>query len=133
ATFRAAERLIGAGRPEEALEILPAAGQSLRAGQLRALALSKLGRHDEACQILEPLFDGGQTDDETGGILAGLYKRLWQGTGARKFLIKSLETYRVSYGASGDSYTGINVAAMALLLDKTAEARQVAGKVIDVL
>src|SRR5262249_7667414 len=108
--LRAADALIGAGHIEAALDILPPAEQTLRARQLRALALSRSGYHQEALELLEPLFDNNEVDAETGGILGGIYKRLWQETKYQGYLIKSLDTYRITYTATGDSYVGINVA-----------------------
>jgi tetratricopeptide (TPR) repeat protein len=128
--LRAADALIGAGRLEAALDILPPAEQSLRARQLRALALSKGTCHEEAQALLEPLFANKEVDTETGGILGGIYKRLWQATGDRGYLIKSLDTYRITYAATGDEYVGINVAAMALLLDKRSESQRIAAIIL---
>jgi len=134
-TLRAAEALIGAGRNEAALEILPPAEQSLRARQLRALALSRLGRDDEALVLLEPQFEHNEIGAETGGILGGIYKRIWYRTGMtdQAYLIKSLETYRIAYAATGHAYVGINVASVALLLDRREEGRRVATAIRDEL
>jgi tetratricopeptide (TPR) repeat protein len=131
--LRAADALIGVGRLEAALEILPPAEQSLRARQLRALALSKSSHHEEARALLEPMFANQEVDAETGGILGGIYKRLWQATGDRGYLIKALDTYRITYAATGDAYVGINVAAMALLLDKRAESQRIAAMILEKL
>ena len=131
--LRAARALIGAGRLEPALAVLPAAETSLRARQLRALALSKLRRDDNALALLEPLFDHNEISVETGGILGGIYKRMWQRTGDRAYLIRSLDTYAVTYAATGDSYVGINVASMALLLDRRDESARSAAAIRDQL
>jgi len=69
------EALGGFGRYDEALEALRGAGHGLRAQQLRALALGKIGRVEDALAILEPLYEDGQRDPETVGILAGILKR----------------------------------------------------------
>lgn len=132
-TLRAAEALIGAGHLDAALAILPPPEKSLRARQLGALALSKLGRDDEALALLEPLFERHEIGAETGGILGGIYKRLWQRTGDRAYLIKSSETYAVTYAATGDAYVGVNVASMGLLLDRGDDSRRVAATVRDAL
>ena len=133
ASLRAAEALIGAGRMDAALEILPPAEQSLRARQLRALALSKDGRDDESLALLEPMFEHDEVDAETGGILGGIYKRMWLRTGTRTYLLKSFETYRVTYAATGAPYVGINVASMAFLLDRPKDSDPIARKVGDEL
>jgi tetratricopeptide (TPR) repeat protein len=124
--LRAAEALIEAGRPEAALELLSAPEPSIRACQLRALALSRAGRHQEALDLLEPLRNHGPIDSETWGILGGIYKRLWRQKGNRAHLIKSFDTYQEAYAATGDSYVGINVATLALMLDDAEESRRVA-------
>jgi tetratricopeptide (TPR) repeat protein len=130
--LHAAQALVDAGRPEAALEILPEPDVgSLRARQLRALALSKCGKHADARVLLEPLFERNEIDAETGGILGGIYKRQWNSTGDRTYLIKSLETYRVTYARTGDSYVGINVATMAVLAGRAAEGRPVAEAIIE--
>jgi hypothetical protein len=129
--LRAAQALIGAGRLEPALAILPPAETTLRARQLRALALSKLRRDDDALALLEPLFEHNEIDVETGGILGGIYKRLWQRTGDRAYLLRSLDTYAMTYTATADAYVGINVASMALLLDRRDESTRTAATIRD--
>lgn len=129
--FRAAEALIGAGKYEAALKLLPPPEQSTRATQLSALALSRDGKHDKALELLEPLFESGQIDSETGGILGGIYKRLWRSTGNQAYLIKSYETYQEAYKKTADSYVGINVATLAFMLDDAEESRKVAAAVSD--
>jgi len=125
--LRAAGALIGAGKYDAALELMPDAEPNTRAAQLRALALSRSGRHEEALELLEPLFDRGEIDSETGGILGGIYKRLWRQTDDRAYLIKSLETYETAYTKTADSYVGINVATLRLMLgDDLQKSREVA-------
>ena len=133
ASFRLAQALIGVARPEAAFEVLSVAPEdSLRARQLRALALSKSDRHDAALEILEPLFESGEANDaETGGILGGIYKRMWNATPNRVYLIKSIETYRRTYQLTGDSYPGINLATLAFLDGETAEAHRVASAIVE--
>jgi hypothetical protein len=131
--LRAAGALIGAGRLEPALAVLPPAETSLRARQLRALALSKMRRDDDALALLEPLFEHNEVNVETGGILGGIYKRMWQRTGDRTYLMRSLDTYSVTYAATADWYVGINVASMALLLDHREDSLRSARAVRDQL
>jgi hypothetical protein len=132
AKLRAAEALIGAGWLASALEILPPADESLRARQLRALALSKDQKDQQALDLLEPLVaDAGEPiDAETAGILGGVYKRMWARNGQPIRLAQSLETYAVAYQRSGAPYLGVNVATLALLSGETSKAERVAREVV---
>ena len=73
----AAEKLIGQGRPDLALEVLKSSTEGLRVRQLRALALAKNGQRDEAIELSERLRQQVELDAETGGLLAGRYKERW--------------------------------------------------------
>ena len=132
AKLRVAEALIGAGWLASALETLPPADESLRARQLRALALSKLQEDHQAIDLLEPLVAdaGEQIDAETAGILGGVYKRMWQRNRQPIRLAQSLETYEVAYQRSGAPYLGINVATLALLSGDPDKSERAAREVL---
>jgi tetratricopeptide (TPR) repeat protein len=123
----AAETLIGQANPHGALQILEKVSeQQLRARQLRALALRKCGFVNEAIEILEELWQEGQSDPETGGILAGSYKARWRDLNDRAALPRACELYRVTWERTGDPYNGINAAATALWLGDRDYARDTA-------
>jgi hypothetical protein len=123
ARLSSAQALISVGEPRIALSLLEDAGDGTRARQLRALALAKCRRLDEAIRELEPLYATGQIDAETGGILAGRYKEKWlEGNKLSPYLNKSFRVYRIAWERSGDLYPGVNVLAAALYLEKDAPA-----------
>lgn len=142
--LRVGELLIGAGWLDSALEVLPPAEDSLRARQLRALALSKRGVDQPALDLLEPLMSEGngpvyqaaqleqvkQIDAETAGILGGVYKRMWLAANKPIRLAQALAAYEVSYLRTGDFYLGINVATLALLSHDRVKAERVAQAVL---
>ena len=115
----AAEVLIGKAQFELALQLLDAASPTLRVRQLRALVLSKIGKVDDAIELLEALRREGNADAETGGLLAGRYKALWLKQGDRGYLVAAYRTYRDTYDVTRNSFNGINAAAMALHLGGT--------------
>ena len=146
-----AERLIGRGLLGEADRVLAAARRAfpmdLRLAQLAALSFAR--RFDQSGQagplstardLLErrlPVGAGGPDDEETFGILAGVYKRLGDHTGgAGEWLAKSHETYRRGWAASGraNTYLGINAAATGRCrLDRLDDAAELAEEVADAL
>jgi hypothetical protein len=134
-----AERLLREGRNDQALRLLQAAGRphqgDLRVQQLTALCYSRSGRLDRAVDLLEPIYRRHRTDAETVGIMAGVYKRLWQSQPSeREWLSKSLRAYESGYHAGEENtYLGVNLATTALLLDDHAKAEAVAEKVRSVL
>lgn len=107
--------------------------------QLKALMLSREGRFDEALQILEPIYNKQiiehpeWLDDETLGILAGVYKRLSNHHNSRDFLRKSHEMYLWGWRRNGNTYLGINSAATALWLDEADAACRIADEVKQIL
>lgn len=125
-----AEKLIGKGEPALALEVLADAGDGVRARQLRGLALGKADRVDEAIRLLRRLWDEGHFDAETGGILAGRHKQLWLERGASQDLETAFDIYRTTYERTGNTYPGINAAAMALQLGRRGDAERLAAAVI---
>jgi len=129
----AAEVLIGKARFDRALQILGDAGDTLRARQLRALALSKSGRNTEAIAALEALRREGNLDAESAGLLGGRYKAIWLKTGDDAYKRRSYETYVEAYERSGDPLNGINAASMALHCGETAKRYLYAGQVVGLL
>lgn len=106
--------------------------------QLKGLLFSREGQLEEAQSILEGEYKRQQYDrnarpDEIAGILAGVYKRIWNRDNKEYFLVKSYETYQWGWRNSRNSnaYLGINAASTALWLGKKADsieaARQVKG------
>lgn len=110
----AAERLIGMGAADAALQVLGKIPLQPRAIQLSALAHSLLGEHDKAHGLIATLAPSA----ESGGITGGIYKRKYFDTGKRTWLRGAFEEYERTYQAEPDPYPGINVAATALWLGK---------------
>ena len=132
-SLRAAEFLIAQARSDLALEILAHVGDSTRAEQLRALALSRTGKEEEAIRLLERLHKRLGLDAETMGLLAGRYKRRGTSRGPRVWLEKGQALYAEAYQRFGDSYNGINAATLALHLGQLERAQQFAREVIALL
>jgi tetratricopeptide (TPR) repeat protein len=128
-----AQTLLSFPRGDWALEVLGAAGDGIRAKQLRALALRTLGRRDEALQILRELYEIGQVDPETAGLLAAIYKRDWLDNHRDAALIAAYNLCRTAFDQSGDTYVGINAAALALWRARKEESRRTAQQVLDKL
>ncbi len=111
----------------EALEIHP---DDLRLKQLVGLSYSRQRNLHEALKWLEPLIKLHRDDDETDGILAGVYKRLWDDTQDRRLLERAHSAYRQGWEREKtNSYLGINAAATALWLDRMPLARRLATEV----
>lgn len=108
----AAERLLGMGAADAALQVLSKVPRQKRAIQLSALAHSLLGEHDEAHGLIATQAPSA----ESGGIAGGIYKRKYFDTGKRAWLRGAFEEYERAYQAEPDPYPGINVAATALWL-----------------
>jgi tetratricopeptide (TPR) repeat protein len=102
-----------------------------RLNQMMGLLWSRSGDLEKALQLLEPLYAQGQDDEETAGITAGVYKRLWQRDKDDKWLKKASRTYRRGWEKSEkkNTYLGINAAATALWQGRPEEAREIAGGV----
>ncbi|MCC6589503.1 MAG: DUF4071 domain-containing protein [Bryobacterales bacterium] len=131
----AADVLIGFGRADYALEVIGTAGDGIRARQLRGLALAKTDRLEDAIEVLRKL--EAETEDdmdsETGGILAGRYRQMWEKTNDPTWLINARDTYKKYFQKSNDPYCGINAASLALLDGDRPEARKLAGQLVSAL
>ncbi len=105
----------------------------LRLRQLQAHALSRLGATERANALLLALYEEGQRDEETVGMLARTHKDLWQQSGddaeRERQLQQSYKFYAEAYRLSGGYWTGINAATMALLSKRREHARALAAEV----
>lgn len=111
--------------------------RDLRLRQLRGLYHSSRGELDQARQLLESApRTGTAVDEETLGILAGVYKRYWEAdprnTGR---LTQAQQTYLAGWERSGrtNAYLGINAATTALWLGQAGQARALAVPVVGIL
>lgn len=133
----AGERLLQNGVPLVAYDTLadglrrfPA---DVRLRQLIALSLARTGASRLASRILEELASEGHADEETLGLLARTYKDLWADSiderERRRYLRRAFESYRDAYLLSNGYWSGINAAAMALLMGEQTQARDLARRV----
>lgn len=116
---------------KRSLEIYPS---NVRLVQLKSLCYSRIGRYNDAVDLLEPLHAKHQNDEETIGILSGIYKRLWKSSQERGWLAKSHKTYKKGWLRDKTSaYLGINTASTALFCGMESESRGIAAKVLELL
>jgi tetratricopeptide (TPR) repeat protein len=125
--------LINAGLPELALKYLPESDATLEVRRMRALALAKMRKIDDAIAILEPLNSQGQLDAETAGILAGRYRQLWEQTDEQNYFIASLDTYREAWHKTRNPYPGINAASMLLWDGQVEPSKSIADEILNQL
>jgi tetratricopeptide (TPR) repeat protein len=125
-----ARRLIAIGNPRKALSILPSDSTDVDVRGVRALALAKSDDTEGAIAILESLKAAHKLNAETGGILGGRYRQMWERTDLPQYLHRALDAYQTVFEQTGDTYPGINTASLLLLLGKTAEAADVASHVL---
>jgi tetratricopeptide (TPR) repeat protein len=131
----AAQGLISMNAYVQALSLLDRAlvhfPRSLRARQLRGLALRRLRRFQEAVEVLTELVAEGHQDPETLGILAAAWDGRYQESGKTLYLRKSRELYRTAFqGDPTNYYTGINAASKSLFLGEASESARLAGLVL---
>jgi tetratricopeptide (TPR) repeat protein len=129
------EALIGIGSPELGLELARRARQTfsraVRLQQLEALALRRLGRSEEAQQILTDLYQQGHRDPETLGILGATWAQRYKKEKRRAQLERSQLHYAEAFQLAPDSfYNGVNAAAKAALLGNLDDARALAARVL---
>ncbi|HYG12245.1 MAG TPA: TRAFs-binding domain-containing protein, partial [Pyrinomonadaceae bacterium] len=105
----------------------------LRLRQLQAHALTRLGATERANALLLALYNEGQRDEETVGMLARTHKDLWQQADdpveRERQLQQSYKFYEEAYRLSGGYWTGINAATIALLSGRHDHARALAAEV----
>jgi hypothetical protein len=130
------ERLLDRAQYVPAQAILKAIkvrfSHDLRCKQLQALLWSNTGRLDDARLSLEHEERNRSTiDEETCGILAGVYKRLWKKSQNADWLRKCQQCYRKGWQRSSETngYLGINAAYTALNLEQESVARSLAAEV----
>jgi tetratricopeptide (TPR) repeat protein len=121
---KAAEGLVRLGRDDEAIEMLGKIEaqfpRAIRPKQLHALAFARGGKEEglmKAQRILARLYDKGERDPETLGILARTWMDRYQNTGNTIFLRTSRDRYLEAFEmARDDYYTGINAASKSIFL-----------------
>jgi hypothetical protein len=135
-----AEMLIDRGLLAEAEQVLRAGRgrfpDDLHLGKLEGLRLSRAGRLAEARAVLEPLAGSFPDDGDTAGVLAGVYKRLWQEQRhARSWLERAYQIYAEGWAdrRRRSAYLGINAAAVALWLGRAEDAQTIAQGVWNLL
>ena len=103
----------------------------IRLRQLLGLACSRQGAFSQALAWLQPLYARAAAfkDEETAGIIAGVYKRMWRAGGEPRWLEQACRAYRTGwrqFSAGQNAYLGINAAATALLLGRHPASRRLA-------
>jgi len=131
---KAAEALIALKKSDEALAILDVVTQkfprSIRPQQLRGLALARQGNWKAAQQTLGELYELGERDPETVGILARTWRDKFAETGDSLHLRRARNLYAEAFdGAPSDYYTGVNAASNSVLLDEPDVAEKYAAAV----
>jgi class 3 adenylate cyclase len=129
-----AERLLGIGEPLIAYDVVSEGlghfGRDVRLRQLHALALARSGAIELANTELKRLYDEGLRDEETLGMLAGTHKKMAlessDADAERRHLAQAYAYYAESYERSGEYYSGINAATMAVLLGDLPRAEELA-------
>ncbi|HEX3999004.1 MAG TPA: tetratricopeptide repeat-containing protein [Pirellulales bacterium] len=109
---------------------------NLRLQQLRMLHASRSGDLAAASKMIDDLMDRNSDDDETVGIAAGVYKRMWkQDPAARNWLAKSHKLYLTGWKKSKgqNAYLGINAATTSLLLGRAEESWKLAAEIEQLL
>jgi hypothetical protein len=102
--------------------------------QQMALALARAGFSQKAKDLLEELRAQGSPDAETLGLLGSVYKALSgkaQDLEEKSALLKtSRDFYQLGFQDSGDTYCGINAAALSVLLNDLDVAKTLAEKTL---
>ena len=103
-----------------------------RLRQIRALALARMGSHEQAREILSELGGESGDDEETAGLLARTYKDLWLKSGDPKDLERACQAYEQAYRQAPERYwTGINAATLAFVKGDREKAGTIASRVRD--
>lgn len=117
-------------------EGLDASPRDIRIRQLIATSLNRSGAVLKANHILRQLHDEGNEDEETLGLLASTYKRLWQmdsnELNRQNHLNDAYFFYKKAYLLTKGYYSGINMATLALLMGDKETAQDVARQVFPI-
>ncbi len=105
----------------------PVLAQSVMIREQFAFALNRLGRSDEAEQVLKEIIAQRGPSSETYGLLGRVYKDRWQaalkagsGPAARGNLRQAIEAYRLGFEADWrDAYPGVNLVTLMTIEDPT--------------
>ncbi|NVJ60446.1 MAG: tetratricopeptide repeat protein [Gammaproteobacteria bacterium] len=124
-SFTEADQLI-----EQALERSP---DDLRLRQLFGLSMSRQSKLEKAMNTLQQLNKSFPNDDETMGILGGLFKRVWSNTGDNTYLNRSGKLYQQGWKNSRErnTYLGINAASIKLWQGKLEETQAIAKSITE--
>ena len=132
--------LLDRGETQAVFSVLdPARAQfpgDLRLQQLSVLAWKRRGELEKAMDNLGPLLARSKEDDETAGIMAGVYKQVFLDRGRDpEILLKSHRAYLAGWEGSraSNAYLGINASATALWLGRPADSRRLAAEVRQLL
>lgn len=116
-----------------ATDALSKAPDHVRLRQLQALALARSGAPSAARRVLELLVSQGVDDEETLGMLARTHKDAWAAgtsvTDRDRSLRRAYEHYLQAFARSRGTWSGINAATLALLLDEPEQSRELARDV----
>jgi class 3 adenylate cyclase len=131
------ESILQLGEPLMAYDVLTEGLKhwptDLRLQQLLALALARSGAAHRASSLLLKLLDSGHRDEETLGLLARTHKDLWKQAiepeERNRQLWLAASRYEQAYQCSGNFWTGINAATMAMLMGKEDRAKALASEV----
>ena len=106
--------------------------KDLRLLQLHGLLMSRMGQLKKAEQVLRSLHKKFPNDDETIGILAGVYKKMWQ-EGDESKLHTWGKLYKKGWFHSKErnTYLGINAAAYALWAGQTEDGLEIAANIVN--
>jgi tetratricopeptide (TPR) repeat protein len=119
-------RAVGAWKEMVALveEMPPPLAESSLVQEQRALALNRLGRSDEAEEVLKEVLQRRGPSSETLGILGRVYKDRWERARdgqpelARQLLDDAIAVYRKGFEADWrDAYPGVNAVTLMELRD----------------
>jgi len=137
-------RVLAAGEPLLGYDVLSVGlsrwPENVRLRQLTALALARAGATERAAALVNALYEQGNLDGETLGILARTYKDLAENarsmSARRRMLRRSERIYGMAYrlarrrGATDDAiYTGMNAATLSTLSGGIRRARRLAREV----
>lgn len=131
--------LIRRGLSRDALELLPpeALPLSPEIEHLRAWALANTGAPVTAARTLTALLAAGHSDSETLGLLGrtekDLARRAASPEEARRHWLRGQAHYQRAFDATGDTYPGINAAALALRAGRTDTAQALAHQILRTL